>query len=92
MNLNQGTIDGNTTNNSLIQHGDHIRDIIQAGVDISNVSKTMKNFIDEANKQLNNDWQGELNFNVFTEDNHSMVLVSRDYPKTYMKQHFHVVM
>ena len=48
--------------------------MIQAGVDISTISNTMKNFIDEANKQLNNDWQGELNFNVFTEENHTLSL------------------
>ena len=55
MNLNQEIIDDNSTTKSLIQHGDHIRDMIQVGVDISTVSNATKNFIDEANKQLNND-------------------------------------
>ena len=41
------------TNYSFNQHGDHIRDMIEADTDISTISNAMKYFIDKANNQLN---------------------------------------
>ena len=73
MSFNLETATSNITNDLLIQHGDHICGMIQGGTDIFTISNVTKNFIARANKQLNNDWQGEHEFNVFTEDNHILI-------------------
>ena len=46
--------------------------MIQAGANISTIPNSIKILIDKANKEINRDWEGELQFNVFSHLNEEL--------------------
>lgn len=51
---------------TLHEERNNISTMIQAGANISTITNSIKIIIDKANKGMNRDWEGELQFNVFS--------------------------
>ena len=57
---------------TLDEERNNISIMIQPGANISTISNSIKILIDKANKEMNRDWEGELQFNVFSHLNEEL--------------------